>query len=162
MGQNNWRLAKTHIWKRLRLSLRGKNIIRNQILISKLWYQRPDLYYSKILKRKLKKEYAIYSGTGKNRASQTVRSILHLEGQARYFTVLDRHKIKLDKNKMDSKFIKSHQCSLERSHAVLTEINSEFWLIPRTFSTRIDPYRFTSQKIYKNTAPRPIHVHINL
>ena len=40
-------------------------------------------------------------------------------GQARYFTVLDRHKIKLDKNKMDSKFIKSHQCSLlERSHAV--------------------------------------------
>ena len=45
-----------------------------------------------------------------------------LEGQARYFTVLDRHKIKLDKNKMDSKLIKSHQYSLlERSHAV-------FWL----------------------------------
>ena len=50
----------------------------------------------------------------------------HLEGQARYFTVLDRHKIKLDKNKMDSKFIKSHQCSLERSHVALTEINPEF------------------------------------
>ena len=43
-------------------------------------------------------------------------------GQASYFTVLDRHKIKLDKNKIDSKFMKSHQFSLlERSHAV-------FWL----------------------------------
>ena len=27
---------------------------------------------------------------------------------------------------MDSKFIKSHQCSLERFHAVLIEINSKF------------------------------------
>ena len=44
-------------------------------------------------------------------------STLHLEGQTRYSTV-NRHLIKLDKNKMDSKFIK---CSLERSHAV-------FWL----------------------------------
>ena len=75
---------------------------------------RPNLYYSKISKRKLKKEYAISSGTGKNRTSQTVSSTLH------YFTVLDRQKIKLDKNKMDSKFIKSCQCSLlERSHALL-------------------------------------------
>ena len=31
-------IAKTHIWNRVRLSLRGKNIIRNQILVSKLWY----------------------------------------------------------------------------------------------------------------------------
>ena len=30
------------------------------------------------------------------------------------------------KTKMDSKIIKSHQCFLERSHAVLIEINSEF------------------------------------
>ena len=29
---------KTHIWKRVRLSLGDKNIIRNQILVSKLWY----------------------------------------------------------------------------------------------------------------------------
>ena len=34
---------------------------------------------------------------------------LHLEGQTRHFTVLDRLTIKLYKNKMDSKFIKSHQ-----------------------------------------------------
>ena len=53
-------------------------------------------------------------------------STLHLERQTRYFTVFDRHTIKLDKNKMDSKFTKSHQCSLERSHAALIEINPEF------------------------------------
>ena len=109
---------------------------------------RPNLYNSKISKRKLKKEYAISSGTGKNRTSQTVSSTFHLEGQAKYFTVLDRHKIKLDKNKMDSKFIKSHQCSLlERSHAV-------FWLklilnsdqdLP-AYSTKTDSYRSTSHK----------------
>ena len=43
---------KAHIWNRVRLFLRGKNIIRN-------------LYYSKISKRKLKKENTISSGTGK-------------------------------------------------------------------------------------------------
>ena len=68
---------------------------------------------------KLKKEYAISRRTAKNRISQTVSSTLHLEGQATYFTVLDRHKIKLYKNKMDSKFITSQKGSLlERSHAV--------------------------------------------
>ena len=45
-------------------------------------------------------------------------STLYLEGQTRYFTALDRCTIQQGKNKMDSKFIKSHRCSLERSHAV--------------------------------------------
>ena len=53
-------------------------------------------------------------------------SNLYLEGQTMYFTVLDRHTIKLYKNKTDSKFIKSHQRSLERSHTVFIEINPEF------------------------------------
>ena len=75
---------------------------------------------------KLKKDYTICSGTEKNTTSYTLSSTLHLEGQTRHFSVLDRHTIKLYKNKMDSKFIKSQQCSLERSHAVLTEINPEF------------------------------------
>ena len=82
---------------------------------------RPNLYYSKISKKKLKNEYTTSSGTGKNTTSQTASSTLHLEGQTRYFTVLERRKIELDKNKMDLTFIKSHQCSLERSQAV-------FWL----------------------------------
>ena len=117
MEQNKWRYSKKiHIWNRVRLSLRGKKIIVNQILFSKLWYiRRPNLYHSKIcLKRKLKKEYTISPGTEKNTTSQTLSSILHLEGWTGYLR--HRHTIKLYKNKMDSKVIKSHQCSLQRSH----------------------------------------------
>ena len=47
---------------------------------------------------------------------------------------------------MDSKFIKSHQYSLERSHAVLTEVNPEFWSMPSPFLTKIDSYRSASHK----------------
>ena len=72
---------------------------------------------------KLKKEYAILPGTGKNTTSQTPSLILHL-GRIGYFR--HRHTIKLCKIKMDSKVIKSHQYFLERSHPVLSEINSEF------------------------------------
>ena len=85
---DNSRLAKTHVWKRVKLSLRGKYIIKPNPCFQAVIH-RPNLYYSKISKRKLKKEYAISSGTGKNRTSQTVSSTLHLEGQARYFTVID-------------------------------------------------------------------------
>ena len=54
---------------------------------------RPNLYYSKTSKRKLKK-YITYSGRGKNTTSQILSSTLHLEGQTRYFTVLKYIKIK--------------------------------------------------------------------
>ena len=47
---------------------------------------------------------------------------------------------------MDSKLIKSHQYSLERSHAVLTEINPEFSSIPSPFLTKIDSCRSSSEK----------------
>ena len=73
-------------------------------------------------------------------------SNLYLEGQTMYFTVLDKHTIKLYKNKIDSKFIKSHQCFLERSHAVFSEINPEFSSIPSPFSTKTDSYRSTRYK----------------
>ena len=55
--------------------------------------------------------------------SQTPRSALHLDKWTRCFR--HRDTIKLSKNKMDSKVIKSHQCSLEKSQAVSIEINSE-------------------------------------
>ena len=47
---------------------------------------------------------------------------------------------------MDSKFIKSHQCYLERFHAVLTEINPEFWSRPSPFWQKQDSYRSISHK----------------
>ena len=60
----------------------------------------------------------------KNMISQAPTSTLHLEGWTRYFR--HRHSIKLSKNKMVSKVIKSRQCPLERSLAALIELNSEF------------------------------------
>ena len=65
----------------------------------------------------------ISSGTGKNTTSQTPSSTLHLDDWSGYFR--HRNTIILSKNKMESKVIKSHQCSLEKCHAVLTEPNSE-------------------------------------
>ena len=39
--------------------------------------------------------------------------------------ILDIETITLSKNKMDSKVIKSHHCTLEKSYAVSIELNSE-------------------------------------
>ena len=39
--------------------------------------------------------------------------------------ILDIETIKLSKNRMDLKIIKYHLCSLEKSYAVSTELNSE-------------------------------------
>ena len=65
----------------------------------------------------------ISTETGKNTTSQTPSSTVHWNEWTRYF----RHKIttKFSKNKIDSKVIKSHQCSLEKSHVVSIELNSE-------------------------------------
>ena len=50
-------------------------------------------------------------------------SNLHLDDWTRYFR--HRDTIKLSENKMDSKVIKSLQYSLEKSHDVPIEFNSE-------------------------------------
>ena len=50
---------------------------------------------------------------------------------------------------MDSKFIKSRQCSLERSHSLLTEINPEFGSRPIPFSTNRFLKVYQSQKFTK-------------
>ena len=117
-------------------------MIRNLILVSKL-YIIPKCqkgYSKKNIQFPLELEKTTY----------TLTSTLHLDGQTRYFTVLDRRTIQLFKNKMDSKFIKSHQCSLKRSHAVLTEINSEFLSRPRPFSTKTILTGLLVTKNYKN------------
>ena len=106
---------------------------------------RPNLYYSKISKRKLKKEYAISSGTGENRTSKTVSSTLHLRGQAKYFIVLDRHKIKLEK----IKWIKS---LLNPTNALYwKDLNLYFhwnlsWTLIKTYLTKTHSYRSTGHK----------------
>ena len=57
---------------------------------------------------------------------QLARQLAQLSIWRGRLSILEIHTIKLYKNKKNSKFIKCHQCSLERSHAVLTEINPEF------------------------------------
>ena len=55
--------------------------------------------------------------------SQTPSSALQFNERTRYFRYGDTNKF--SKNKMDSKVIESQQCSLETSHAVSVELNSE-------------------------------------
>ena len=66
----------------------------------------------------------ISSGTGKSTTCQTPHSTPLLDEWTRYFR--HRKTIKFSKYKMDSKVIKFHQCSREKSHAVSTiELDSE-------------------------------------
>ena len=74
----------------------------------------------------------ISSRTRKSTTSQTPSSALHLDDWTRrYFR--HRDTIKLSKNKMDSKVIKPHQCSVEKCYAVSVELNSELQLRPGPF-----------------------------
>ena len=90
----------------------------------------------------------VHSGTiKKNQTSQTLRHPLD---------ILDRHSIKFSKNKINSKNIKSHQCSLEKSHAVLIEywFNTEF--LPRLSSSQT---KADSQVYGRSSSPNePIHL----
>ena len=118
---------KIHIWKRVRPFLRGKKIIVNQILLSKRWYIDRIYTIPKYQKGNWKKKFP--PEYEKSTTFQTPSSTLHLEGLNGRF----RHTIKLNKNIMGWTVIKSYQCSLERSHAVLIEVNSEFWSRPSLF-----------------------------
>ena len=120
-------------------------MVRNQILFSKLWYIGQIYTIPKYQKGNWKKNIQFPLEQEKIQP-RTLSSTLHLEGQTKYVTVLDRRTSKQDKNKMDSKFIKYHQCSLERSHAVLTEINPEFWSRTSPFSTKKDSCKSSSHK----------------
>ena len=102
------------------------------------------ILFQNISKIKLNKILQFPLEQGKYTTSQTLSSILHLEGRTGYFK--HWHKIKPYKNEMNLKVIKSHECSLERSHAELIEINSEFWSGHSLFWTKTDPYRSTSHK----------------
>ena len=54
--------------------------------------------------------------TGKKRVLPYIQLNSPLDEWTRYF--IHREQIKLFKNKMDSRAIKSHQCSLEKPHVV--------------------------------------------
>ena len=119
-----------------------------KIAMSKLWYIGQIYTFPKYIKKELKKEYTISSVTRKNRTSQTPSLSFHLEWRTRYFG--HRHTIKLYKNKMDSKVIQSHHCSLEWFHAVLIEINPGLWSRPSPFKQKQILTGLLVTQIYKN------------
>ena len=82
------------------------------------------LLFQNILKSKSKKHKTSSGTEKKNMTSQSPSSTLYLKDSTRYFR--HRYSIKLSKNKMDLKVIKYHQCSAERSHTVLIELDFEF------------------------------------
>ena len=131
----------------MRLSLSDKNKIRNEIFISKLWYIGQIYIIPKYQKGEWNEKGISDFLWNRKKYNLLDTELESLFGrQTNYFTVLDRSTTKLDKNKMDLKFIKSHQCFMERSHAVLTENNSKFWSKPRPFSTKTDSYTSASSK----------------
>ena len=112
---------------------------------------RPNLYYSKMSKRKLKKEWTISSGTGKNTTSWTLSSSLHLEGQTRYFTTVNccfghTHTIKLIKIKWIQSLLNPTNALWKdlMLHWLKLILNSDQDLA--FFLTKTDSYRSISHK----------------
>ena len=110
---------KIHIWNRVRLSLRGKKIIVNETLLSKLQWTGKICTIPKYTKKYI----PFPPEQEKNTTSQTPSSTIHLDEVIRHFR--HRDTTKLSKNKMDSKVIMPHQCFLEKPYAVSIEFNSE-------------------------------------
>ena len=92
LDNSNWEkisegiIKKIQTWNTVRLSLRSKKTIVNQILLSKQWHigQILQKYVKNISKGKLK-EHTISPGTVKNITIQGPSSTLHLERWTRYF-----------------------------------------------------------------------------
>ena len=62
LDNSNWDkisegITKNHIWNRVRLSLRSKKIILNQILLSKLWYIGQIYTIPKCIKKEIERIY---------------------------------------------------------------------------------------------------------
>ena len=113
-----------HIWKRMRLSLRRKKIIVNQILLSKLWYTGQIYIFPKYIKKKIEKIYN-FLWNGKNAVSQTPSSTLSIWRGRLSILEIDTQ-LKYLKIKWIQRLSNSTSASLERSHTVLIEPNSEF------------------------------------
>ena len=91
-------------------SLRGKKIIINQLL-SKLWYIVPIYTIPRYIKKEIEKR--IYNFLRNIKKKSDFPDTQKLLGHFRHRQFnSSSHSIKFSKNKIDSKIIKSHQCSL--------------------------------------------------
>ena len=108
----------------MRLSLRRKKIIVNQILLSKLWYTGQIYIFPKYIKKKIEKIYN-FLWNGKNEVSQAPSSTLSIWRGRLSILEIDTQ-LKYLKVKWIQRLLNSTSASLERSHTVLIEPNSEF------------------------------------
>ena len=94
MGQNKWWYSKKiHVWNRVRLSLRGKKIIVNQILLSKLWCIGQIYPIPKYIKTEIEKRIYNFLWNRRKYNLPNTCSTLYLEGWIIYFR--HRYTIKL-------------------------------------------------------------------
>ena len=79
MGQNKWKFnKKLYIWNRVRISLRGKKIIINQLL-SILWYIVQIYTFPKYIKKEFEKRiHNFLRNNKKSQTSQTLRNSLDI------------------------------------------------------------------------------------
>ena len=134
----------------MRLFLRGKKIILNQILFPRCYTYIGQIYtIPKHIKKEIEKRIRNFPRNKKKYNLQTLSLILYFEGG---LSNLDIDTQLNYNNKMDSKVIKSHQRSLERSHAVLIEINSETWSRPSPSIQKQILTGLLVTKVYKNRA----------
>ena len=93
--------------------------------------QRPNLYYSKIYRKgNWTKNMKFPLEKEKMRPSRHLAQLSIWRGG---LGILDTDTNLKCIKKMDSKVIKSHQCLLERSHALSMKVDSEFWSRPSPF-----------------------------
>ena len=76
---------KIHLWNRVRLSLRGRKLFINQILLSKLWYVGQIYKY-------------ISMGRKENPSSYTSNPTPHLEGESNQCPMEGSHAISIELN----------------------------------------------------------------
>ena len=78
MGQNKWEFnkKKKRIWNGVRLSLKGKKIFVNQILLSKLWYIDQIYIIPKYIKKEVEKW--IYNFLWKDEKIRLLRHLVQL------------------------------------------------------------------------------------
>ena len=123
----NFRSLKTKKQQKITPLLR-----KSQRHIKSLWTLNRGLFTLKrfnlttILKFIKKEIERIYDLHWKGKKIRTPRHVAQLSLWRGGLGILDRYSIKLSKNKTYSKIVKSHKCSLETSHAVPIELDSEF------------------------------------
>ena len=109
-SRSDYIAKKINIWNKVRLSQKG--VIINQTLLSKLWYIGQICTFPKYTSPPPKEKNFLWNKKKMRPPRHLVQLSISMSGLDFLGT------IKLFKSKMNSKVIKSQQCSLQKSHSV--------------------------------------------